>query len=133
MYLLDTNACIALINASSPRLLVRFREHMPSEFVMSSVVIAELLFGAQKSARAADNTRVVRQFVSPFVHLPFDDTCAIEYARLRAELERMGTPIGANDLMIAATALAHDVVLITRNTREFARVPNLRYENWQDA
>jgi tRNA(fMet)-specific endonuclease VapC len=133
MYLLDTNACIALINASSPRLLVRFREHTPEAFVMSSVVIAELLFGAQKSARAADNTRVVRQFVSPFVHLPFDDACAIEYASLRAELERMGTPIGANDLMIAATALAHDAVLITRNTREFARVPNLRYENWQDA
>lgn len=69
MYLLDTNVCIALINASSPRLLGRFREHTPDAFVMSSVVIAELLFGAQKSARAADNTRIVRQFVSPFVHL----------------------------------------------------------------
>ena len=92
---------------------------------------SELLYGARKSARVDENLRLLRRFFGPLVSLPFDDRCADEAGLIRLDLERSGRPIGPNDLLIAATARAHDLVLVTGHTREFGRVPGLRIEDWE--
>ncbi len=130
MYLLDTNACIRILNGTSERLAGRLKQHEPAELRLCSVVKAELLYGARRSARAADNLRLLARFFEPFVCLPFDDLCAERYGVIRAELERVGSPIGPNDLMIAATGMAHDLTVVTHNTDEFSRVAGLQVEDW---
>jgi tRNA(fMet)-specific endonuclease VapC len=131
MYLLDTNACIAILNGSSPPLVARLRQHNPVDILLSSVVKAELIFGAYYSSRAADNLRLLDRFFEPFISLPFDDDCCDAYGRIRSDLAREGTPIGPNDLLIAATAVANDLTLVTANSREFGRVAGLSIENWE--
>lgn len=131
MVLLDTNACIQILNNRSAALVERLRQHNPREIVLSSVVKAELVYGAYRSARMADNLRVLNKFFEPFPTLPFDDRCLEPYGRIRSDLEREGTPIGPYDLMIAATALAHGLTLVTHNTAEFSRVVGLQIEDWE--
>jgi tRNA(fMet)-specific endonuclease VapC len=131
MYLFDTNACIRVLNGTSPCLVNALKRHEPSEIRLCAVVRAELLYGARKSSRVAENLRLLARFFEPFVCLPFDDLCAEHYGIVRTQLERSGTPIGPNDLMIAATAVAHDLVLVTHNTAEFGRVAGLRIEDWE--
>jgi tRNA(fMet)-specific endonuclease VapC len=89
------------------------------------------MFGARKSSRVAENLAGFTRLLEPFVSLPFDDLAASHYGILRATLEQAGTPIGANDLLIAAIALAQDCMLVTRNGREFARVAGLQIETWE--
>lgn len=132
MYLLDTNACIRILNNSSASLVTRLRQHMPEEIFLSSVVKAELIYGAHRSSRAADNLRLLRRFFEPFTSLPFDDSCAGQYGSIRSELERAGMPIGPNDLIIAATAMNHDLILVSNNVREFGRVAGLQIEDWEE-
>ena len=129
-YLLDTNACIALLNGKSPELVARVRGHHPDEFYLSSVVRAELCFGARKSRFVSRNLDAIRRLAEPFRSLDFDAECAEEYGVIRAELEALGTPIGPYDLMIAATGRAHSLTVVTRNLREFQRVVALEVENW---
>lgn len=131
MYLLDTNACIRVLNNRSPSLVAKLRSHEPSELCLCSVVKAELLFGAYNSARPAENVRVLQVFFAPYQSLPFDDACAEHYGRIRFDLQRQGIAISGNDLFIAAIALAHAVTLVTANTREFSRVVGLELENWE--
>jgi len=131
MYLLDTNACIRILNNSPAPLIARLRQHNPEEIYLSSVVKAELIYGAFRSSRAADNLRLLQRFFDPFISLPFDDRCADQYGRIRSALERDGTPICPNDLMIAATVATHDFILVTNNTREFGRVVGLQVEDWE--
>jgi tRNA(fMet)-specific endonuclease VapC len=131
MYLLDTNACIRFLNGTSPSLTERLRVVPRVQVRLSSVVKAELLYGARKSGRIAENLRLLERFFDTIASLPFDDLCADEYGLLREELERAGTPIGPNDLLIAATARAHGAVLVTNNVREFSCVPELRIEDWE--
>jgi tRNA(fMet)-specific endonuclease VapC len=129
-YLLDTNACIHVLNADAPAVVEKLREHRPSDIVLSSVVKAELLHGARRSHRIEDNLQLLQKFFEPFSTLPFDDRAAEEYGLIRADLERAGTPIGPNDLLIAASARAHDLTLVS-NVKEFSRVVGLRLEDWQ--
>jgi len=131
MYLLDTNACIRIMKGISPRLAERLRFVPRTQVRLSSVVKAELIYGARKSGRIADNLRVLEEFFGTVASLPFDDRCAEEYGLIRAELERAGTPIGPNDVLIAATARAHGAVLVTHNVREFSQVAGLRIEDWE--
>lgn len=131
IYLLDANVCIQLINNSSPQVLERFREESPATLQLSSVVRAEVAFGARNSSRPAENLRLIAAFWEPFISVPFDDSAAEAYGSIRAELKRQGRLIGSNDLLIAATALAYDLTLVTHNTREFSRVPGLRLEDWE--
>jgi len=131
MYLLDTKACIRILNGSSKPLVERLRRHDPSEIRMSAVVKAELYYGARRSRRVAENLEVLRRLFQPFVSLPFDDLCAEHYGVIRGQLEREGRPIGPNNLLIAATAVAHDLVLVTNNSGEFSRVAGLAVEDWQ--
>src|SRR5437764_14379689 len=111
MYLLDTNACIRILNGTAPSLTEHLRTVPRTLVRLSSVVKAELLYGARKSTRMAENLRLLERFFETIASLPFDDYCAEEYGVLREELDRAGKPIGPNDLMIAATARAHRAVL----------------------
>jgi tRNA(fMet)-specific endonuclease VapC len=131
VFLLDTNTCIRILNGSSPAVAARLQATSPFEVRLSAVVKAELLYGARKSTRVEDNLRVLRRFFAPFVSLPFDDRCAEEAGLIRLDLERSGRPVGPNDLLIAATGRAYDLVVVTHNTREFGRVPGLRTEDWE--
>ena len=132
-YLLDTNACIHLLNGTSRPLAERLRQESPAIVHVSSVVKAELFHGARRSSRIAENLSLLRRFLQPFISLPFDDRCAEHYGQIRSDLEREGRLIGPNDLMIAATARAHDLILVTHNSAEFARVPGLPLEDWESA
>lgn len=129
MILLDTNICIYVINMRPPQVLARFREYRLGEIGICSVVAAELAYGVAKS-RSARNRSALEMFLAPLQVLPFDQAAVWAYGDLRASLEREGQPIGALDTMIAAHALSVDAPLVTHNTREFARVPGLRLENW---
>lgn len=130
MKLLDTDLCIHLLNAREPQLIARLRSHRPPEIAICSVVRAELLWGAHNSRRRDENLSRVRAFVAPFLSLPFDDASADHYGLIRAALVARGQPIGPNDTLIAAIARAHDAVVVTRNVREFSRVPDLELEAW---
>jgi len=94
-------------------------------------VKAELRYGAEKSTRRELTLQKLEVFFARFCSLPFDDAAAQAYGTVRAELARRGRPIGPNDTLIAAIALAHDLVLVTHNTEEFRRVPGLTLEDWQ--
>lgn len=129
-YLLDTNACIAVLNESDPKLTDRLRTVAPSQVSISAITAAELEFGVEKSERVQENRRKLRAFRRKIRTLPFDEAAAARYGEARAKLVRKGAPIGALDLLIAAHALAVDAVVVTANVREFARVPGLTVEDW---
>ena len=129
-WLLDTSACIPLINGVDARAAERLLGHPPGSFRLCSVVKAELRFGAHVSARVAENLQRVEVFCRAFESLPFDDAAAERYGVVRAQLQREGRLIGANDLMIASIALAGGLTLATRNLDEFTRVPGLEVERW---
>lgn len=131
MYLLDSNVCIHLLNRKRPGIQQHFQQHSPGEIALCSIVKAELLYGARHSQRVEANLQLLARFFAPLVSLPFDDRCAEETGLIRADLAGQGSPIGPNDLLIAATARAHDAVLITHNSGEFARVTGLRMEDWE--
>jgi len=131
MLLLDTNVCIQLWQRGNDSVRQRFLAHRPSEIRLCSVVKAELFYGARHSLRVDHNLSLLAAFMAPIESLAFDDRCAEEYGAIRAQLVSLGTPIGPNDLMIAATARAHDATLITNNTREFDRIAGLRVVDWE--
>lgn len=130
-YLLDTNACIRYLNGQSENVKARLERLTPDEIRLCSVVKAELLYGAAKSATGEGSLARLNRFFSLFNSLAFDDRSAVVYGALRADLERRGRLIGPNDLMIAAIALANDSILVTHNTREFGRIGNLKHEDWE--
>ena len=130
MYLLDTNICIYAINGRNPKIIDAFKSHTVGEIALSAVTLAELEYGASKSARREHNRLMLIGFASPFKILPFDSGDAEIFGILRARLESVGTPIGPYDLQIAAQALARNHVLVTNNVREFERIPGLKIENW---
>jgi tRNA(fMet)-specific endonuclease VapC len=132
-YLLDSNVCIHLLNGRHPVLIQRFRQYSPEKTVLCSMVKGELLRGALRSQRVELNLERLAIFFAPLESLPFDDSAAEHFGRIGADLLKRGTPIGPNDLIIAATALAHQVTLVTHNTAEFSRVPGLRMEDWEVA
>ncbi len=129
-YLLDTNTCIAYLTGRSSKVEERLKREAPADVALCSIVKSELLFGARKSAKVTENLARLEVFFGPFPSLPFDDHAADLAAHARAELEKAGTPIGPNDLLIAAIARSHGLVVVTRNVREFARVPGLHVEDW---
>ena len=130
-YLLDTNTCIRYLNGRSPSVRKRLEGLTPAEVCLCAVVKAELVYGAARSHDPARTLARLATFLAPFASLPFDDSCAGTYGRVRARLEQAGTPIGPNDLMIAAIAVTHGLTLVTHNTREFERVPRLSLTDWE--
>jgi tRNA(fMet)-specific endonuclease VapC len=104
--------------------------HSPTDIKISSMVKAELLYGAEKSQKKEENLEKAERFLLPFEIIPFDDKAAVIYSVMRANMERTGFVIGPNDLVIAATILAHSGILVTNNENEFRRVPGLTVVNW---
>lgn len=129
-FLLDTNVCIAFLNGKDQSVRDQLLKRDPGEVYLCTVVKAELLYGARNSTYVDANLNRLGKFFEPFVSIPFDDEAASLYGIVRAHLRREGRPIGSNDLMIAATALATDLTLVTRNQDEFSRVSGLRLTSW---
>jgi tRNA(fMet)-specific endonuclease VapC len=128
-YLLDTNILIAAIKGTT-MVRNRLEKLQRSEIVLSPIVLGELVTGVEKSRRPEHNRSALDAVVRHIDLLPMDHQTSEHYGQIRAELEHKGTIIGANDLWIAAQARAHDLVLVSNNTREFQRVPNLKLEDW---
>lgn len=130
-YLLDTNSCIKYLNGTSENIKRKLESKQRQDIVVCSIVKAELFYGAQKSAKPTENLKKVHKFIDRFVSLAFDDKASEKYGEIRSDLEKAGTPIGPNDLLIASIALANNVTLVTHNTREFKRVKGLKTEDWE--
>lgn len=132
MYMFDS--CI-LIDLSKRKLPIAYELLMKSDaslFKVPAVVKAKLMVDAEKAHNPEQERLRVETLLLPFEIVPFDGTCAIEYARIRAHLEREGKRISDNDYLIAATALAHSAILVTNNVDEFKRVPGLTIEEWAE-
>ena len=131
MWLPDTNVWIAYLNTRPSPVKQAMRAHPVSAIWLCDVVKAELFYGAYKSERRDANLALLNDLERNFRSLPFDGAAAREFGRIRADLQRVGRPIGPYDLQIAAIALAHDLTLVTHNTDEFKRVDGLRIEDWE--
>jgi len=130
-YLLDTNTCIRYINGTSQAVFEHLNAQKEGDVIVCSVVKAELFYGALRSQKPHKNLADQQAFLSLFSSLPFDDRAAEVYGQIRTDLANKGTPIGGNDLMIAAIALTHNLTLITHNTKEFGRVEGLNIMDWE--
>ena len=130
IYFIDTNICISILNNNSRCLLDKVREIGIDAVAIPTTVAAELAYGAYKSTKRDYNLTRLRRFLHLFTIVGLDYAAIEEYGKIRAELERKGTPIGANDYFIAAIAKANGGVLVTNNTREFNRITDLVIEDW---
>lgn len=130
-YLLDTNACIEYLRNRNANVVRRLQAEPTQNIRLCSIVIGELFYGAYHSPDLPRNLALLRRFVSKFASLPFDDTIAEIYGRERARLRQAGTQIGPHDLQIAATALVHQLTVVTHNVSEFSRVSGLSFEDWE--
>ncbi len=130
MYLLDTNICIFFMKNMYPELTEKLFSLDPASLLISSVTVYELEYGAEKSNRGEKNRQRLALFLAPFKILPFTADDAVTAGKIRAFLEKQGTPIGPYDIQIAAQASTRGVTLVTHNSSEFSRVPNLKVEDW---
>jgi len=130
MYLLDTNICIYAINGRHPRLTEHLLTIHPDDILISSVTLGELEYGAAKSHWGDRTRQIMYAFLSNFNTLPFDDKDAALFGQIRAKLESTGAVIGVLDLMIGAQGIAKDLTVVTRNTKEFSRIPGIHLEDW---
>jgi len=128
-YMLDTNIAIFVIKRRPIEVLSTFNAHA-EQMGISSITLAELLHGVEKSTFPLQNRKNVEDFVSRLEILAYDDNAAAHYGDIRANLERKGTPIGVNDLHIAGHARSRGLILVTNNRQEFERVEGLRVEDW---
>jgi tRNA(fMet)-specific endonuclease VapC len=129
-YMLDTNICIGLIRHKPQSLIGRLTACAPGEVGVSSITIAELAHGAQKSNMVKENMSALEQFLLPLEVADFDQRASAAYGYVRAFLEREGKVIGSMDLLIGAHALSLGVILVTNNVDEFQRIPKLKIEDW---
>lgn len=129
-YLLDTNICIYIIKKKPESVFNKFRNLPFGSIGISSITLAELQYGVMKSSNPEKNKEALDRFVTPLEIFEFGNDQTAIYGKIRAELERKGTPIGPLDTLIASHAVSLDLILVTNNKREFQRIPELRIENW---
>jgi tRNA(fMet)-specific endonuclease VapC len=127
VYLLDSDSCFRLLSGRGGALAQHLRSVPPAEVAICSVVRAELQQAARRSERVEENLELLARFFAPLASLPFDDRCAEEYGMLRAQGD---TSLGSTDLMTAATARAHDAILVTPRRAAFRRLAGLRLADW---
>lgn len=132
-YLLDTNICIYIIKQKPEQVIRKFRTFAVGDVCISSVTLAEMMYGIEKSLYPPQNKAALEAFILPLEIMPFEEVAAYHYGRIRAQLERQGMPIGPLDLMIAAHADCLNAILVTNNKREFLRIPQLKIEDWTQA
>jgi tRNA(fMet)-specific endonuclease VapC len=133
MLILDSNT-ISYYFRGDPQVVPRLQALRPADLGVPAIVEYELRYGLLRMPQdaAAPRLAALAQLLRPLQLLPFDSECAAQAARIRVDLEAAGTPIGPHDTLIAATALRHQAALVTRNVREFSRVPGLQWLNWHD-
>lgn len=129
-YLLDSNIVIFALKDPACVAANRLRATEAADIAICSVVEGELYSGARKYGNPARRKATLDEMLAIYPSLPFDSACVPQYARIRDHLERRGSRIGANDLLIAAIALTHDLIVVSHNSDEFKRVPDLRVEDW---
>lgn len=129
-YMLDTNTCIGLIRQKPQSLIERLTDYAPGDVGVSTITVAEFAHGAQKSSQVEQNISALEQFLLPIKVADFNQRASDAYGWVRAFLERQGNVIGSMDVLIGAHALSLDVILVTNNTGEFKRIPNLKMEDW---
>ena len=129
-YMLDTNICIYIIKNKPKKVIMELKRHKPSEICVSAITYAELTHGVEKSMAVEKNRLALALLFSNIEVLDFDIKAAIHYGKIRAYLEKQGTPIGPLDMMIAAHAMSLGYTVVTNNIKEFERVPDLKLENW---
>ena len=128
-YMLDTNICIYVMKNYPPDLREKFNA-LAEQLCISAITLGELHFGAEKSARRAENLTAIEHFTARLDVLPFGPKAAAQYGQLRVELERAGTPCGPHDTQIGGHARSEGLIIVTNNIREFDRMPGIRAENW---
>lgn len=129
-YMLDTNICIYIIKNKPKKVIIELKRHKPSEICVSAITYAELTYGVEKSMAVEKNRLALALLFSNIEVLNFDIKAAIHYGKIRAYLEKQGTPIGPLDMMIASHAMSLGYTVVTNNIKEFERVPDLKLENW---
>ena len=129
-YMLDTNICIYIIKNKPKKVIMELKRHKPSEICVSAITYAELTYGVEKSMAVEKNRLALALLFSNIEVLNFDIKAAIHYGKIRAYLEKQGTPIRPLDMMIAAHAMSLGYTVVTNNIKEFERVPDLKLENW---
>ena len=127
--MLDTNICIYVLKNRPEPLRERFNR-LAGQLCISTITLAELLYGVEKSSRPDENREAVEQFIARLDVLPFSAAAAFHYGQIRVALEGAGRPIGAHDMLIGAHARSEGLLIVTNNLREFERIPGLRIENW---
>jgi tRNA(fMet)-specific endonuclease VapC len=128
-YMLDTNICIYLSGHYPQKLLERFNR-FDSQICLSTITLAELYFGIEKSERRSQNLDALNHFVGRLTILPFSEKAASHYGEVRVDLQKSGRLIGPHDMLIASHARSEGLALVTNNEHEFRRVPGLLVENW---
>ena len=131
-YMLDTNICIYAIKHKPEKVFNELQKHDPSDVCISSVTYAELVHGVEKSAAVEKNRLALSMLLANIEILNFDVEAANCYGKIRADLEKKGTPIGTRDMMIAGHAQSLGYTIVTNNVREFERVPDLKIANWAE-
>ena len=131
-YMLDTNICIYAIKHKPEQVFMRLQEHDPIDICISSVTYAELVHGVEKSKAIEKNRVALALLLANIEIMNFDSLAAESYGKIRADLEKAGTPIGPLDMMIAGHAMALGYTVVTNNTKEFDRVKGLKLENWTE-
>lgn len=130
MYFLDTNTCIYFLNGKFETIKERILSTPPNQIAIPVIVKAELMLGAYKSQKKAENIEKIERFLNPFEIVSFSDLITYTYADIRYETEKTGDLVGPNDLLIAAIVKFHDGILVTNNLKEFNRIDGLKTENW---
>lgn len=130
-FLLDTNVWVDYLNRRYASVVEAIQNAGPDDLPLSSVVLSELRYGADKSQQPARNHARLDVLAAELPPLPFDHDAAVAFGRLRSTLESQGSPIGPYDMLIAAQALSRNLVLVTDNVREFGRIESLRVETWR--
>ena len=129
-YMLDTNICIYAMKNKPAQVLQRLEREISNGVYISSITVAELEYGVRKSSFAEKNMQALLRFLLPFIILPFDASAASEYGIVRSYLQKRGEIIGPMGMLIAAHAKAENMTIVTNNTGEFSRVPDLKIEDW---
>ena len=128
--MLDTNICIYLIKNKPLHVREKFNQYNIGEICISSITVSELYYGVEKSEFIDKNKQALALFLSALNIVDFDEKAAVIYGKIRSDLERKGTVIGSQDMLIAAHAKSLNVELITNNVKEFQRVDGLKIDNW---
>jgi tRNA(fMet)-specific endonuclease VapC len=129
-YLLDTNICIYIIKKKPAEVFEKFKNLTIGDVGLSSITLAELQYGIEKSSNSEKNREALEKFLTPIEIIDYGYEATVEYGKIRAELEKKGITIGPLDMLIASHAKSLDVIPVTNNVREFERIAGLRIENW---